>query len=74
MEWGLHAWQALSLKLPYDQRAIPENVSEEKHAECKAISSVLMPVSNVVDKMNGREREDEAVSFVCKFSHLELQR
>lgn len=31
-------------ELPQDQRAIPENVSKEKHAECKAISTVLAPV------------------------------
>lgn len=66
--------KASSLKLPYDQRAIPENVSQEKHAECKAIPIVLTPALECGGQMNGGERGDEAVSLVCKFSHLELQR
>lgn len=58
-----------------DQRAVPGNVSQEEHAECKAMSAVLMPVQNVVDKTNGGERGDEnKVSLVFKISHLELQR
>ena len=57
MEWGLHALQALSEQLWLkDQRAIPENISWEKHAKCKAISAVLTLLQDVVDRANGGDK------------------